>query len=86
MEKQLARIVNRALAGEPENVVLQVKDTLQIFEFSEIKYVNENEGAIREVSLIDDTLNQPEILHILNNMGHECFISVDENNFVTVYF
>ena len=34
MEKQLAKIVNKGLVGEPENVVLQVIDTLKIFEFS----------------------------------------------------
>ena len=85
MEKQLARIVNKGLAGEPENVVLQVKDTLKIFEFSQIKHVDEA-GIVRDVTLIDDTLYQPEILHILNGMSHECFITFDENENVTVYF
>jgi hypothetical protein len=85
MEKQLARIVNKGLIGEPENIVLQVKNTLEIFEFSQIKYVDEA-GSIRNVTLIDDTLDQPEILHILNVLMHEVYISFDENKNVTVYF
>jgi hypothetical protein len=85
MEKQLAKIVNKGLAGEPENVVLQVLDTLKIVEFSQIKHVDEA-GTIRDVTLIDDTLNQPEIQHILNNMGHEVHITFDENDNVTIYF
>jgi len=85
MEKQLAKVVNRGLAGEPENVVLQVIDTLKIFEFSQIKHVDEA-GVIRDVTLIDDTLNQPEIQHILNNMGHDVEITFDENDNVTLYF
>jgi len=85
MEKQLAKIVNKGLAGEPENVVLQVIDTLKIFEFSEIKHVDEA-GVVRDVTLIDGTLDQPEIQHILNNMGHNVEITFDENNSVTLYF
>ena len=85
MEKQLAKIVNKGLAGEPENVVLQVIDTLKIIEFSQIKHIDEA-GVIRDVTLIDDTLNQPEIQHILNNMGHDVEITFDENDNVTLYF
>lgn len=85
MEKQLAKIVNKGLAGEPENVVLQVIDTLKIFEFSQIKHVDEA-GVIRDVTLIDDTLNQPEIQHILHNMGHDVELTFDENDNVTIYF
>lgn len=85
MEKQLAKIVNKGLVGEPENVVLQVIDTLKIFEFSQIKHVDES-GVVRNVALVDDTLNQPEILHILNNMGHDVQITFDENDNVTLYF
>ena len=85
MEKQLAKVVNRGLAGEPQNVVLQVIDTLKIFEFSQIKHVDEA-GVIRDVTLIDDTLDQSEIQHILNNMGHDVNITFDENDNVTLYF
>jgi len=85
MEKQLAKIVNRGLAGQPQNVVLQVIDTLKIFEFSQIKHIDEA-GMIRDVTLIDDTLDQTEIQHILNNMGHDVNITFDENDNVTLYF
>jgi hypothetical protein len=85
MEKQLARIVNKGLAGEPENIVLQVLDTLKIVEFSQIKHVDEA-GTIRDVTLIDDTLDQPEIQHVLNNMGHSVEITFDEIDNVTLYF
>jgi hypothetical protein len=85
MEKQLAKIVNKGLAGEPENVVLQVIDTLKIIEFSQIKHIDKA-GVIRNVTLVDDTLDQPEIQHILNNMGHDVDITFDENDNVTLYF
>jgi len=85
MERQLAKIVNKALVGEPENIVLQVIDTLKIIEFSQIKHVDEA-GVIRDVILIDDTLDQPEIQHILRNMGHDVDITFDENDNVTLYF
>jgi hypothetical protein len=85
MEKQLAKIVNKGLVGEPENVVLQIIDTLKIVEFSQIKHVDEA-GVIRDVTLIDDNLNQSEIQHILNNMGHDVDITFDENDNVTLYF
>ncbi len=86
MEKKLARLSNRGLAGEPEHIVFQVLENLRCVEFSEIKYVNENGGAIREVSLVDSVIDQPEILHVLNGMGHQCEISIDEDNKATLYF
>ena len=55
MERQLAKIVNKALVGEPENIVLQVIDTLKTIEFSQIKHIDEA-GVIRDVTLIDDTI------------------------------
>ncbi len=85
MEKQSSRIVNKGLAGEPQHLVIQVIDTLKIFEFSQIKHVNESD-VIRDVILVDDELNQPEILHILNNMGQTVDITFDENENVTIYF
>jgi len=85
MEKQLAKIVNKGLAGEPENIVLQVLDTLKIVEFSQIKHVNEAD-IVRDITLIDNNLNQPEPQHILNNMGHFVEITFDENDNVTLYF
>ena len=85
MERQLARIVNKALLGEPEHAVLQIKETLKCIEFSQIKSVSEN-GELRNVSLVDAVLDQPEILHILNAMGHEVEVTFDENDNTTIYF
>ena len=85
METQLARIVNTGLAGEPQHIALQVIDTLKIFQFSQFKYVNEG-GETREVSLIDNNLDQPEIQIILNNGMHKVEITFDENDNVTLHF
>ena len=38
---------------------------LKIFEFTQIKHVNESD-VIRDITLVDHDVNQPEILHILN--------------------
>jgi hypothetical protein len=84
MEQQLAKLANRALAGEPENIVLQVIDTLKIIDFSQIKYVIEN-GETTEISLIDNNLSQTEIGRILNS-DHTVNITFDENDNVTLYF
>jgi hypothetical protein len=84
METQLARLANKGLAGEPENIVLQVIDTLKIVNFSQIKNVIEN-GETREVSLIDNNLNQSEIQHVLNT-DHVVNITFDENDNVTLHF
>ncbi len=85
MEKQLARIVNKGLAGEPEYVVFQIKENLQCVEFSQIKFINEND-TLREVVLSNSDISQPEILHVLNEMGHECELSINDGNEVTLYF
>jgi hypothetical protein len=87
MEKKIARIVNRGMAGEPEHAVLQVSENLKCIEFSQIKFVNEG-GSIREVSLVDAVLDQPEILHILNVLEprHQVEVTYDENDNTTIYF
>ena len=85
MDAQFARIVNKGLEGEPQYIVLQMIDTLKMFEFSQIKHVEEA-GVIRDVTLIDDTLNQPEIQHILNELNHTVEITFDENDNVTLHF
>ena len=85
MEKQLAQIVNIGLAGEPEHIALQVIDTLKIFQFSQVKYANDGDET-REVSLIDNNLDQPEIQIILNNGMHKVEITFDENDNVTLHF
>ena len=85
MEQQLARVVNKGLAGESEHAVLQVINTLEVFEFSEIKHVDES-GSVRDVTLSNNDLNQTEISHILNSLLHEVNITVDESKNVTLYF
>jgi len=75
MEKQSSRIVNKGLAGEPQHLVIQVTDTLKIFEFSQI---------LGE-SINDNDLSHPIIQAILNN-GHQVNITFDENNNVTLHF
>ena len=84
MEKQLARLANNGMAGESENIILQVIDTLKIVEFSQIKYVIENEQT-KEVSLTNNNLNQDEIQHILNS-DHTVNITFDESDNVTLHF
>ena len=85
MDRKLARVVNRGFAGEPEHIVFQIKENLQCVEFSEIKFVNEN-GNLRPVNLVDAVINQPEVLHVINQMGHECEITFNENNEAILFF
>jgi len=84
MEAKLARIVNKGFEGEPQNPVLQVIDTLELFDFSQIKYGNSAEGLV-ELNIEDMDLNNSTIQHILNN-GHAVNITWDENNIVTLQF
>jgi hypothetical protein len=84
MEQQLAKVVNRGYAGEPQHICLQILETNKIFEFSQIKYVIENEET-KEISLIDNNLDQNEINRILNG-DHTVNITFDENDNVTLYF
>ena len=41
MEKQLTKVVNSGFAGEPQNICLQVTETLQIIPFSKIKFISQ---------------------------------------------
>lgn len=84
MELQLTKVVNRGLIDEPQHICLQIIDTLKIIEFSEINYIKEN-NIERIVSLEDNDITQPEVIHILNNMGHEVNVSIENNN-VTLHF
>ena len=84
MEQIQAKLVNKGFEGESENIALQAVESLQVFDFSQIKFVNEND-IIREVSLADNDLNQSEIQTILNN-GHLVNITFDEDNNVTLQF
>jgi hypothetical protein len=85
MEKQLAQIANKGLEGEPQNPVIHIIETNQTFDFSQIKFINEND-SVREVSLIDMDMDQPDIQHILLNKGHKVEITYDEDGNVTLHF
>jgi len=85
MEKYSAQIVNTGGFGELEHPAIQTIESLNTFQFSQIKFVNENDET-REVNLIDKELGQPDIQHILNNLGHKVDISFDENDNVTLHF
>jgi len=84
MEQTLARIVNAAIEGESENAVLQILETNQSFNFSQIKLINEGEN-VREASIADADLSNSDIQTILNN-GHTVNITFDENDNVTLFF
>jgi hypothetical protein len=85
MEKQLARVVNAGLAGEPQNIVLQVLETRKLIPFSKIKYIFQN-GENRSVEINDGDFENVEIKHILDNMGHQVEIIFDESDETTMYF
>jgi hypothetical protein len=75
METKTAKIVNRAYAGQPEDIVLQDIETNQIFEFSQI--VGE--------TITNGDLSHPIIQRILNN-GHIVQITYNEANELTLHF
>jgi hypothetical protein len=68
------RIVNKALAGEPEHAVLQSLETNTIYEFSQI--TNEN--------IVNADLSHHIIQSILQR-GHQ-IEAIIENNKVTLQF
>jgi hypothetical protein len=85
MEKQLARVVNMGLVGEPQNICLQVQESLKIVPFSTIKFISQND-EIRNVEINDGDFEHTEIKYIINHMGHIVSITWDEAEIVTMYF
>lgn len=85
MEKQLARVVNKGYAGEPEYIVIQELESNKIFELSQIKTISEASGETTSVSINDNDLNQDLIQRILNQ-GHTVNITWDESDNVTCHF
>jgi hypothetical protein len=75
MENQLLKIVNAAMSGEAERIVLQNTETNTIYEFSQIV----GEG------ISNGELSHPTIQRIVNN-GFVVNGSIDENNNVTLHF
>jgi hypothetical protein len=85
MEKHLAKVVNMGLEGEPQNICLQIIETLKVFAFSKVKLVSQND-ELRATEIPDGEYLHTDILHVINNMGHVVEITFDENDEVTLYF
>jgi hypothetical protein len=85
MEKHLAKVVNMGLTGEPQNICLQLVETLKVFPFSKIKLVSQND-ELRATEIPDGEYLHADIVHVINNMGHVVEITFDENDEVTLYF
>lgn len=85
--QKMARIVNTAIEGEPQYTAIQIIETGKIFEFSEVKFIMENNlTSILKERLNDNDLEQPIIRRILNQ-GHTIMISYYEpNKDVTLLF
>lgn len=84
MELITAQIVNRALPGNSEHSCLQNISTLEIYEFSQIKFTQDGQVTTEE-SLEDSDLSPFCIQRILNN-GHKVQLSINENNEVILHF
>jgi len=85
MEKHLAKVVNMGLTGEPQNICLQIIETLKVFPFSKIKFISEN-GEVRPTEIPDGEYLHSDILHVINNMGHVVDITFDDGDEATLYF
>jgi hypothetical protein len=83
MELITAQIVNKALSGEPEHSCLQNLNTMEIYEFSQIKFTKDGQVTTEE-SLNDNDLSPFCIQRILNN-GHKVQISINDDE-VTLHF
>ena len=85
MEKKLFQIMNFGGVGPEEHAGIQLVDGYERYEFSQIKFVDDN-GSIREVSINDADISHNDIQHILQNQEHRVEVTVDENTNVTLYF
>ena len=85
METQLAKVVNMGLVGEPQNICLQIIESLKIIPFSQVKSISQN-GESRTVEIVDGDFQHTEIQYILNHMGHNVEVSFDESDNVTLHF
>jgi hypothetical protein len=78
MGKSLSQVVNAGLAGEPEHIVFQFLDTLQIIELHHITHVIQN-GVSRQPIMPED------MYYVLNHMGHRCYIELTDTVEKTLY-
>ena len=77
--RELFRVVNLGLAGEPVVHGLQNPDTLQVITYEQIKFVNQN-GDIRDAIVP----NHPD--SFIQNENQSGYASIDENGVATLYF
>ena len=66
------RVVNKGMAGEPEQLVFQRQDNLEILEpetITKVKFGDE----YREPNIFED------IEYVLRHMGHYCNIDYEDN-------
>jgi hypothetical protein len=68
------RIVNKGMEGEPEQLVFQRQDNLEILELESVTKVK-FDGEYREPNIVDD------IEYVLRNMGQYCNIDYHDNGY-----
>jgi hypothetical protein len=85
MEKKLFQIMNFGGVGPEEHAGIQLVGGYERYEFSQIKFVDDN-GSIREVSINDADISDNDIQHILQNQEHRVEATIDENDNVTLHF
>lgn len=73
MERELYRLVNRAFAGEPEDIVLQKVGGFDIIELSDIHKVSEMVAGIREWNPNED------LTLLLQSSENEFYIHTIDN-------
>ena len=72
MEKKIIRIVNAGLAGEPEHIVFQNIETLEIIELDSINHVYQD-GLKRPYK------NPEDWQYVLSNMNQQCEYDPDDD-------
>ena len=77
--RELFRVVNLGMAGEPVVHGLQNADTLQVIRYEDIKFVNQN-GEVRDAIVPND----PD--SFIGNENQSGYASVDESGIATLYF
>lgn len=68
MTKELYRLANRGLAGEPEDIILQKVGGFDIIEFSQINKVIDNTG----IRSWDGEVDEPKLFQ---KDGHQFYIN-----------
>ena len=78
MKKSTFRIVNAGLVGEPEHIVFQNTETLEILELDSISHTFHNELK-REYN------NSEDWKYVISNMNQHCEIGSDDVGDLTIY-